>query len=134
MEHMDLELQELQKKRKKQKGFTLIELLIVVAIIAILAAVAIPQYTKYKRNAAAQTAAASLTNCITTLGAEYADSGVTNVTCHIGTSNETISLDSNGTLVTTSIDGKTYTVNGIDVTCHVTVDSNGQANVSCSPS
>ncbi len=133
MEHMDLELQELQKKRKKQKGFTLIELLIVVAIIAILAAVAIPQYTKYKRNAAAQSAAAALTNCITTLGAEYADSGVDNVTCQIGTDNDTISLDSNGTLDTGSIDGS-YTVNGISVTCDVTVDSNGQANVSCSAS
>ncbi len=131
MEHLELEMQELEKKRKKQKGFTLIELLIVVAIIAILAAVAIPQYTKYKKNAAAQSAAAALTNCITTLGAEYADSGTTNVTCQIGSSNQTITLDSNGTL--NAFTGS-YTVNGISVSCTVTVDSNGQANVSCNPS
>ncbi len=36
----------------REKGFTLIELLVVIAIIAILAAIAVPQFNKYRANAA----------------------------------------------------------------------------------
>jgi type IV pilus assembly protein PilA len=55
----------LEGERKGEKGFTLIELLVVVAIIAILAAIAIPQFTKYRKQAAAASLQADAKNCLT---------------------------------------------------------------------
>ena len=52
------------------KGFTLIELLIVVAIIAILAAIAIPQFQKYRKNAAVAALQSDTRNCLTEAIAE----------------------------------------------------------------
>lgn len=56
---------------RDQRGFTLIELLIVVAIIAILAAIAIPQYNKYRRNAAIASVQSDARNCLNTVIADY---------------------------------------------------------------
>jgi type IV pilus assembly protein PilA len=54
------------------KGFTLVELLIVVAIIAILAAIAIPQFQKYRKNAAEAACQADLRNAMTQCAAYLA--------------------------------------------------------------
>lgn len=56
---------------RDNRGFTLVELLIVVAIIAILAAIAIPQYQRYRQNAAIASVQSDAKNCLNTIVAEY---------------------------------------------------------------
>ena len=112
-------LEEEVQEDKKEKGFTLIELLVVVAIIAILAAVAIPQFTKYKRNAAASSAAGQIATCMSELAAAYAeDSNKTTWDCKVGDS--TIKLKLDPVTGNIDIDGENKAiVSGINVECDI---------------
>ncbi len=121
-----LENEEVQEERN-EKGFTLIELLVVVAIIAILAAVAIPQFTKYKRNAAASSAAGQIATCMSELGAAYAENNQTTWTCPVGEGNVTLTLNPATGDISISGNGS-VTVSGIPVSCSIVNNK-----VNCTP-
>ncbi len=93
-----------RRSSKLNKGFTLIELLIVVAIIAILAVIAIPQFGKYRVEAAKKACLSDVRNAITMCAAALT-SDPTKTTCDAGTDYPSSTTNVNNITVTVNPDG-----------------------------
>ncbi len=99
-------------------AFTLIEMLVAIAIISILSMIAIPQYTKYKKNAALAAAEASLYNCINSKMAQFAADESGAVECKIGDQSKEITINNEG-MIDDVEKFMEPTIKGIKVICDI---------------
>ena len=101
----------------KNYGFTLIEMLVAIAIISILTTIAIPQYTKYKKNAAITAAEAGIYNCINAAMVGFAaGEEQEEFSCKIGNEETKFSVNDEG-IIEDKEEFIAPTIKGIKLTC-----------------